>query len=67
VRVEAVDGVAARAGLREGDLILSIDNVEVTGAKQFEAAVAKLDRSRPISVLARRGEWVNYFILRPSR
>jgi serine protease Do len=67
VRIDAVDAVAARAGLREGDLILSIDNVEVTSAKQFEATVAKLDKSRPVSVLARRGDAVNFFILRPQR
>ena len=28
---------AARAGLREGDVILSIDNTEISDAKQFEA------------------------------
>jgi serine protease Do len=66
VKVDSVTGESARAGLREGDVILSIDNVEITGAKQFEAAVAKLDRSKPISVLARRGEWANYFIIRPA-
>jgi hypothetical protein len=32
VRVEAVDGAAARAGLREGDVILSLDNTEITDA-----------------------------------
>jgi membrane-associated protease RseP (regulator of RpoE activity) len=30
VRVEAVEGAAARAGLREGDVILSLDNTEIT-------------------------------------
>ena len=36
VRVESVEGAAARAGIRENDVILSVDNVEVTSAKQFE-------------------------------
>jgi serine protease Do len=67
VRVDAVDGAAARAGLREGDVILSIDNTEVADSKQFSAAAAKAEKSRAISVLVRRGEWTNYMIIRPSR
>ncbi len=66
VRVEAADGAAGRAGLKEGDVLLAIDNVEITSARQFEQAAGKLDRSKPVSVLARRGEWANYFIIRPQ-
>ncbi|UCH17204.1 MAG: DegQ family serine endoprotease [Burkholderiales bacterium] len=67
VQIDAVEGAAARAGLRDGDVILSIDNTEVTSARQFGTLVAKLDKSRPVSVLVRRGEWVNYFVIRPNR
>ncbi len=67
VKVDVVDGAAARAGIREGDVILSIDNVEVTDAKQFAATVGKLDRTKTVSVLVRRGEWTNYVVIRPSR
>jgi len=67
VRVESADGAAARAGLREGDVILSLDNTEITGARQFEGLVAKLDKNKPVNVLVRRGEWVNYIVIRPSR
>ena len=67
VRVDAAEGAGARAGLREGDVILSIDNTEVTDAKQFESVAGKLDKARAISVLVRRGEWVNYVVIRPSR
>ncbi len=66
VRVEAVEGVAARAGLREGDLILALDNTDVTSAKQFEALVAKLDKSRSTTLLVRRGDNANFVILRPA-
>ncbi|MFM7703423.1 MAG: DegQ family serine endoprotease [Rubrivivax sp.] len=67
VRVEAVDGAAARAGLREGDVILSFDNTEVSDLKQFNQLVAKAEKSRAVSLLVRRGEWVNYFVIRPAR
>jgi serine protease Do len=67
VRVDAVEGPAARAGLREGDVILSIDNTEVTDSKQFAQIAAKVEKSRAVSVLVRRGEWVNYLVIRPTR
>ncbi len=66
VRVESVEGAAARAGLREGDVIVAIDNVEVTDARQFNAQVAKLDRSKAVSVMVRRGDWTNYLVIRPG-
>ncbi|AVO43032.1 DegQ family serine endoprotease [Simplicispira suum] len=67
VRVEAASDAAARAGLRQGDVILSVDNTEVSGLKQFEAALAKADKSKPINVLYRRGDWAQYALIRPSR
>lgn len=67
VRVQEASGAAARAGLREGDVILQIDNQEVTSAAQFNTVAGKLDGKRPVSVLVRRGEWVNYLVIRPSR
>ncbi|MBC7939166.1 MAG: DegQ family serine endoprotease [Chitinophagaceae bacterium] len=67
VRVDAVDGAAGRAGLREGDVILSLDNTEVGDSKQFMALAAKVEKARAVSVLVRRGEWTNYFVIRPAR
>ena len=67
VRVEAIDGAAARAGVREGDVLLSLDNTEVSSAKQFETLAAKLDKSKPVTVLVRRADTVNFLIIRPAR
>ena len=67
VKVEAVDGAAARAGLREGDIILALDNTEINDVKQFLAISAKAEKSRAVSVMVRRGEWVNYLVIRPGR
>jgi serine protease Do len=67
VRVEAATEAAARAGLREGDLILQVGNVEVATVKEFEAVIAKFDKSKALSVLFRRGEWTQYAILKVSK
>ena len=67
VKVDAVDGAAARAGLREGDVILALDNTEVADVKQFLAVASKAEKARAVSVMVRRGEWVNYLVIRPSR
>ncbi|MBZ8140460.1 serine peptidase [Rubrivivax gelatinosus] len=67
VRVDAVEGAAARAGLRPGDVILSIANTEITDARQFQALAAKAEKSRAVSVLVRRGDGVNYLVIRPTR
>lgn len=63
--VSAVDG-AARAGLREGDVILAVANTEVLNTKSFEAAMAKADKSKAVNLLVRRGEWTQYVLIRPS-
>ena len=66
VLVEAAEGVAANAGLREGDVLLQINNVEIKDAKQFNAVVAKLDPKKPHVVLVRRGDVAQFISLRPA-
>jgi serine protease Do len=67
VRVEAVDGAAARSGLLEGDVILSIDNTEVTDVKQFNQLAQRSEKAKAVALLVRRGEVVNYLVIRPTR
>ncbi len=66
VRVETAEGAAAHAGVQVGDVIVTIDNVEVTSAKQFDAVVAKLDKVKPVTLLVRRGDAANFLILHPG-
>ena len=65
VLVESVDGAAARAGLRPGDVILSMNNQDVVAAKQFNETVAKLDKAKTNILLVRRGESAQYVPVRP--
>jgi len=66
VLVETAEGAAARAGLRPGDVILSLNNQDVTGAKQFNEAVSKLDRTKTHIMLVRRGESAQFVPIRPQ-
>ena len=67
VKVEAAVDAAARAGLREGDVIVVLGNVEVANVKEFEAAITKLDKNKAVSVMFRRGDWAQYTMIRPSK
>lgn len=67
VVVTAASEGAARAGLREGDIILELANSEVLSVKDFEAVLGKVDKSKTLSVLFRRGEWAQYALIRPAR
>ena len=67
VKVDTSEGAAARAGIREGDVIVAVANVEVTSVREFDAALAKADKSKPVNVLFRRGEWAQYALIRPVR
>ncbi|GAB3470172.1 DegQ family serine endoprotease [Polaromonas eurypsychrophila] len=67
VKVDTSEGASARAGLREGDVILAIANTEISGVKDFEAALAKIDKVKPVNVLFRRSEWTQYALIRPAR
>jgi serine protease Do len=65
VMVEATEGVAAAAGLRQGDILLQLNNLEITDARQFNAAVAKLEPGKLAVVLVRREGLSQFITLRP--
>jgi serine protease Do len=67
VLVEAAEGPAGRAGLRAGDIVMSVNNEEVTSAKQFAELVSKLDASKAAVLLVRRGDSAQYVPVRPER
>ena len=67
VKVDSTTGAAARAGLREGDLILTVDNVEVSSVKAFQAQIAKADKTKVINLLVRRDDVTSFVLLKPTR
>ncbi len=67
VKVDSATEAAARAGVKQGDVIVAIANAEVGSVKEFEAAVAKMDKNKPINLLLRRGEWAQYALIRPVK
>ena len=67
VKVDAAVEGAARSGLREGDVIVAIANTEVSSVKEFEATAAKIDKTKPVNVRFRRGEWDQYVMIRLAK
>jgi serine protease Do len=65
VLVDTAGEAAARAGIRQGDIILGINNQDVTSAKQFNEAVSKIDRTKSHVLLVRRGDSAQFIPLRP--
>ena len=65
VLVEAAEGGAGRAGIRAGDIVMTVNNQEVTSARQFGEIVAKLDRSKAAVLLVRRGDNAQFVPVRP--
>jgi serine protease Do len=67
VRVEGVSESAARAGIREGDIIVQVGNADVNNVREFDATLGRIDKSKPIPVLLRRGELATYLVIRAAR
>ena len=50
-----------------GDVILQMNNVELTSAAQFNGLVAKLDPKKPVALLVRRDNVSQYLVIRPRQ
>jgi serine protease Do len=66
VLIEAAEGAAARAGIRQGDVLVSVNNTDITSAKQFGDFVNKLDKTKPLVALVRRGDGALFIPVRPT-
>ena len=66
MQVKIAEGAAAKAGL-QGDIVLALNDTDVTGAKQFGELVAKLDKARAVGLLVRRGEQTQWVAVPASK
>jgi serine protease Do len=66
VAVEAADGVALAAGITPGDIILRVNNTDITSVKSYNDAVAKLDLKKPVALLIRDENGTRFITLREA-
>ena len=67
VLVESAEGAAEAAGLRPGDIVIAVNNTDVSSAKQFNELVKALDRAKPVVLLVRRGDTAQFVPIRPEQ
>jgi serine protease Do len=59
-------GPAASAGVQRGDVILTMNQMDMTTAARFHESASKLDRSKPVALLVWREGRSTYVTIRPS-
>jgi serine protease Do len=64
VKVKDAQGAAARAGMRPDDVILAVANTKVADVNALKLLLAKTADKPVVSILFRRGQWVQYALLR---
>jgi Do/DeqQ family serine protease len=65
VVVEVVRGsAAAEAGIRRGDVIVSVNRKKILSREEYKRSIQLVDRGNSLTVLVRRGDASIYFALR---
>jgi Do/DeqQ family serine protease len=59
------DSPADDAGIREGDIVKEVGNVEITGLRDYRDAVKKYEGKKAVALLLKRGEQTLYVGLKP--
>ncbi len=65
VVIDSVEGPAAQVGLRAGDIVLTMNNIDVKDAKQFALMLSKVDSKKAVVLLVRRGDISQFVPIRP--
>lgn len=61
---EAQAGIAGRAGIRQGDIILGLNNQDIKSVKQFNQLLNKVEKGRNIALLIKRGDMTTFITMR---
>ena len=65
VLVDSAAGAAAGAGIKPGDVLMQMNNVEVRDAASFNAMASKLDPKKSVAILVRRDNTTQYVVIKP--
>lgn len=67
VEVSEVSGAAAEVGLREGDVIMVINDTDIRSVKEYQDIVEKLPKNRAAALLIRRENLTQWVAVTPSK
>lgn len=67
VMVRATEGASASVGISQGDIILAVNQTDITDVRQFNKTVAGLDKERAAAVLVRRGDVTMWVPVQPAK
>jgi serine protease Do len=64
--VESAVGAAAKAGIREGDIVIAVNDEDVASLAEFNRLLAKQPKDRTVALLVQRGGRSLYVPVRPD-
>ena len=64
VLVEGAEGVAARAGIQRGDVVIAVNNNEVKNVEHLNQMLAQFAKGRNVALLVKRGDGAIYVPLK---
>ncbi|MER1966197.1 Do family serine endopeptidase [Castellaniella sp. GW247-6E4] len=66
VEVLESEGPAAQSGIEQGDIVLRVNDVDITSPEQYAKVVKGLNKSRPAVLLIQRGDQSQWVIVKPE-
>ena len=62
--VEDVQGAAAKAGIRRGDILMALNNQDIKSVEQLTQLLNQFEKAKSVALLIRRGDGALYIPLR---